>query len=139
MQRAAPMVVPETEPFWKGMKEGKLLLPYCNSCQATFFYPRPLCPRCHSWDVTWMESSGLGTVYAFTIAHVPMGEGFTREDCPYVMALVELEGGARLLTNLVGAPPDPEHVRIGLPVELAPEEVNEEITLPLFRPRGGGV
>ena len=105
----------------------------CADCGSTYFYPRPICPACFSRNTTWVQSSGRGTVYAFSIVHRPPTPAF-QEQVPYVAALVELEGGARIPTNLVEVEPDPARIRVGMAVEVVFEEVSETIALPKFRP-----
>lgn len=131
--------LPEARPYWEGLAAGRLMLPSCGAC-GPFFYPRAFCPRCHARAVTWVQASGRGTLHAFTIAYQAFHPGFT-VPTPCVLALVELEEGPRLLTNLVGVEPDPRALRCGMPVEVVFERVTEEVTLPLFRPApaaGGG-
>ncbi len=126
-----PVATPETEPFWQGCKAHELRLPFCLQCQKFFFFPRRFCPRCFSWDVEWRKCSGKGTVYTFAIQHRPMAPGF---EPPYVTALVQLEEGPRLMTNLIEVQPDPENVRCDMPVEVVFQDVTGSVTLPLFRP-----
>src|SRR5438093_133096 len=103
----------------------------CRDCRAVRFYPRAVCPACLSSAVEWIRASGRGTVYTFTVTQQNQTAGF-REELPYVLAMVELEEGPRLVTNLVGCAPD--EVRVGMPVEVAFEDGTAEITLPKFRP-----
>ncbi|MDY7105325.1 MAG: Zn-ribbon domain-containing OB-fold protein [Actinomycetota bacterium] len=90
---------PETQPYWDGLAEDRLVLPRCDSCGFVIWYPRPLCPSCHSSGVSWFEASGRGRIYSFTI--VRKGQGRWRECSPYVLAYVELDEGPRVLTNVV--------------------------------------
>ena len=99
-----PYPSPETQPFWDACKRHELSLPYCPACAAFFFYPRQFCPRCFSWDIEWRTCSGKGTLYTFAIQYRPQMPGFTP---PYVTAIVQLEEGPRLMTNLVGIDPSP--------------------------------
>jgi uncharacterized protein len=132
-----PVPQPETDFYWKKAKAGELWLMRCNSCDTTYFYPRPICPRCFSRDTTWIHSSGRGTLYAFSIIHRPPTPAF-QDSVPYVAALVELEGGARLPTNLVEVEPDPAGIHIGMAVEVVFDDVSAEIALPKFRPVRAG-
>jgi uncharacterized OB-fold protein len=97
-----------------------------------FFYPRPFCPRCHSGKVTWIQASGRGTLYSFAVAYQAFQPGFT-VPTPHVLALIELEEGPRLLSNLIDVEPDPGALRCGMPVEVVFERLTEDVTLPLFR------
>src|SRR5262245_32295982 len=102
--RPMPMATPETEHFWDGTAIGELRLQRCRTCDTTYFPPQPFCPACSSGDVEVVRSSGRGTLYSYVVTH-RAAPGF---DAPYVLAVVELEEGPRLLTNLVGVAPDPE-------------------------------
>jgi hypothetical protein len=126
----APVPSPETEVFWDATAEGRLLLPRCRACGYTIWYPRAMCPSCASTDIEWVDASGRGFVYSFTV--VRRGEGAYRESTPYVLAYVELEEGPRMLTNVVDCAPD--GVRIGQPVEVAFHDTGEGHALPRFRP-----
>ncbi|HXF52363.1 MAG TPA: OB-fold domain-containing protein [Dehalococcoidia bacterium] len=130
-QRPLPFPTPETQPFWDACKRHELQLPYCLRCQAFFFYPRRFCPRCFSWDIEWRRCSGRGTLYTYAIQYRSMAAGF---EPPYVTALVQLEEGPRLMTNLVDVEPDPKRIRCDMPVEVVFHDVTDQITLPLFRP-----
>ena len=132
--RPLPRPTPDTKPYWEGCKRHELRLPFCTQCQLFFFYPRVFCPRCLSWAIEWRQASGRGKLYTFAIQYRPQAPGFKP---PYVTAIVELEEGPRMLTNLVGIEPDPEKIRCDMPVEVVFEDVSEEITLPMFRPAGG--
>lgn len=91
---------PTTVPFWQGAREGKLLIQRCAACGSHQFYPRPVCIRCGSLEVGWVQASGRGVVYSMTTVRVPVTPEL---EPPYVVALVDLEEGPRLLTNLMGS------------------------------------
>jgi len=131
MTRPAPYPSPETQPFWDGCKRHELMLPYCGSCQKHFFYPRQFCPDCFSWDIEWRKASGRGRLHTFAIQFRAQMPGFK---IPYVTAVVELDEGPRMMTNLVGVEPLPENIKCDIPVEVVWEDLNDEITLPLFKP-----
>jgi uncharacterized OB-fold protein len=135
-QYALPLPVPDplTRPFWESLRAHAIQLQRCGACGLFVYYPRPLCPACFSDDLTWTPVSGRGVVHAFTIPHRHPNPAFTANG-PYVVALVELEEGARLLSTLVDVPATPEAVRVGLPVEIVYDDVTAEVTLPRFRPR----
>jgi len=126
-----PAIDVESAPFWRAARERRLAIMHCRLCDRHFFYPRELCPHCHSSVVEWTNASGRGTIYTFTIARRPAGPAF-KPDVPYVVALVELEEGPRLMTNIVTA--DVESVRIGQKVTAVFEDVTEEVTLVKFAP-----
>ena len=120
----------ETEPYWDGAAEGRLVLPRCDACGNVIWYPRRFCPVCHTSSVTWFDASGRGTVYSYTV--VRNGRGPWREMSPYVIAYVELEEGPRVLTNVVGA--DPDTVTVGMPVRVVFDPTPEGRAVPRFTP-----
>lgn len=128
-----PTPQPETEYYWARARAHELWLMRCDDCATTYFYPRPICPACFSRNTRWVPSSGRGTLHAFSIVYRPPRPAF-QDWVPYVIALVELEGGARIPTNLVEVVPDPSAIRIGMPLEVVFEDVTPEVTLPKFRP-----
>jgi uncharacterized OB-fold protein len=129
-----PVPDPVTQPFWDSLKAKAIQLQRCGGCKQVIFYPRPLCPSCLSDDLTWGPVSGRGVVHAFAIPHRHPNRVFTA-DGPYVVALIELEEGAKILSNLVDVDPTPEAVKVGMPVEIVYDDVTDEVTLPKFRPR----
>lgn len=126
-----PQIDPESQSYWTAAREGRLLIKRCTDCGKAHHYPRELCPHCHSDRVTWEQASGKGTVYTYTVARRPAGPAF-KADTPYVVALVELAEGPRMMTNLVSV--DPAQVKIGLPVTVQFEAITDEISLPKFVP-----
>jgi uncharacterized protein len=134
---AAPAALPVPRPdadsarFWAATLAGRLELPRCRSCDRLVWYPRRRCPRCLGDDLDWEVLSGLGTVYASTVVNRAPSESFESE-VPYVVALVDLDEGARLMTNIVGCPP--ETVAIGMRVTVTFRRVSDEAALPLFAP-----
>ena len=138
LERPLPQpITPEARPFWDGLKEHKLMLPRCAECGHVFFYPRVLCPRCHSRSIGWIQSSGRGKLYSFEIAYQSISRTF-RVKPPYVLAMVELEEGPRMLSNLVNVAPDPKVIHCDMPVEVVFHKLTDEVTLPLFQPAGSG-
>lgn len=127
-----PLPVPdaETTPYWEGLRSRKLLLRYCAACKRCHFYPRALCPSCHSDELEWKEASGRGEVYTYTVARRPAGPAF-KASVPYVVALIQLEEGPRMMSNILTD--DVEGVRIGRRVQVDFDDVTDEITLPKFR------
>ena len=130
-----PVPSPETRPFWDAAKRHELVLPRCRPCGAFFYYPRGACPRCLSADLEWLPVSGRGTLHTFTV--VARGQKGFPLGPAYVLAIVELEEGPRMMTNLVDVAPDPATIRIGMPVEVVFQDATPEIALPRFRPAGG--
>lgn len=128
-ERLAPSTTPDTQFFWDGAKARTLLVQRCTECGELRHPPRPMCPRCNSlaWDT--IESSGLATVFSFVMPRHPQYPWFEED---YIVALVELEEGVRLVTNLVGTTPDA--VTIGMPVQVRFEEFDGGLVLPVFTP-----
>jgi hypothetical protein len=130
-RKPLPRVDEESRGYWEALARHELYLQRCRDCGRLRFYPRALCPACLSSATEWVRSSGRGTVWTFTVTHQNQAPGF-REELPYVLAVVELEEGVRMMTNVVCCAP--EAVRIGMRVEVVFEDVTPEITLPKFRP-----
>jgi uncharacterized OB-fold protein len=128
-----PIPMPDnvTATFWDAAKERKLLLQQCADCGERQFLPQSCCRGCLSENVDWIETSGMGKIYTFTIVHRPPSAVF-REDAPYAVALVELDEGVRMMSNIVGIEPDA--VRVDMRVEVVFDDITPSITLPRFRP-----
>jgi len=129
-----PVPTPETRPFWDAARRHQLCLPRYRGCGTLIFFPRAVCPHCLGGELDWERLSGRGTLHTFTVVHRGL-RGFPLGP-PYVIAIVELAEGPRLMTNLVGIEADPARIRIGMPVEVVFEDVSADITLPRFRPAG---
>ncbi|MFC3172775.1 Zn-ribbon domain-containing OB-fold protein [Novosphingobium bradum] len=130
-QRPLPKPTPETQHFWDGCKEGVLRLQRCTTCKDPYFPPRPFCPHCASRDVEVFDASGRATLYSYIINHRPR-PGFGPE--PYAIAVVTLEEGPRLMTNIVDCPQTPEALVLDMPLVVTFEPQNDEIAIPLFKP-----
>lgn len=127
--RLAPAITADTEFFWNGLRENKLLIQRCGGCGQLRHPPRPMCPNCRSLDWDTVESSGRGSVYSYVMPHEPRFPFF---DYPYVVALVELEEGVRLVSNLTDiAPAD---VTVGMPVQVHYQTFDNDLVLHQFRP-----
>jgi len=130
--RPLPKPTPETQHFWDGTRVGELRLQRCGDCQHTYFPPRPFCPSCSSRSVDVIKASGRGRLLSYIINHRP----HPAWDAPYSIAIVELDEGPRMMTNVVGCPQTPEALRLDMPLEVTFETVSDEVALPLFRPVG---
>lgn len=126
----APPVFPDTQPFWDATRQGRVLLPRCKRCAFVIWYPRSHCPECGHAHVEWFEASGWGSIYSFTV--VRRGEGVYRDVPLYVLALVELQEGPRVLTNIVEC--NIEALRIDLPVHAVFSSTGDTAALLRFRP-----
>lgn len=127
--RPLPTPTPLSAPFWEATRRGVLRLQHCAACDVYEWTPQQVCSRCLRDSLSWTDVSGRGSVYSFSVVHRPQTPGFT---APYVVAIVELEEGPRMLTDLVEVAPDA--VRIDMPVEIAFENMGE-LALYHFRPR----
>ena len=130
-QKPLPQPGPITGPFWQAAKEHRLSIQRCTACQGHVFYPRAICPHCGAADLAWVDVSGRGTVYSFTVARRATMRPF-EADVPYVIAIVELAEGPRMTTSIVGCGVD--DVRVGMAVVAEFDDVTPEVTLVKFRP-----
>ena len=130
-RKPLPRIDEESRGFWEALTRHELYFQRCRDCGTKRLYPRALCTACLSSATEWVRASGRGIVYSFTVTHQNQSPGF-RDELPYVLAIVELEEGPRLMTNVVGCAPDA--VRIGLPVQAVFEDVTPEVTLLKVRP-----
>jgi len=132
-RKPLPEPTPVTRPFWDAAREGKLLIQRSKKTGKAVFYPRSVSPFGPDDELEWFEASGRGTVYTYTVARRPTAPQWANEP-PLVIAIVELEEGARLTTNIVEC--DPSSVRVGMPVTAVFDAVTPETTLVKFRPAG---
>ncbi|MGW0803556.1 Zn-ribbon domain-containing OB-fold protein [Nonomuraea sp. NPDC002799] len=132
--KPAPKPTPETQPFWDGAAAGELRIQRCQTCARHYFYPRPSCPHCGGDQVEWVRASGRATLYSYVINHRP-APGF-EGDGPYAIAVVELEEGVRMMTNIVGVPNTPENLLLDMELRVVFEQ-RGEVHVPLFEPAGG--
>ena len=126
-----PRPTPETEDYWKGCRNHELLLQRCTQCSELQFYPRIICTKCASEKLEWVNASGKGKILTFTIVRRPVSEAYAA-DVPYVVALIKLDEGPTMMSNVVDC--DPESLQTGSPVELVFEDWSRDISIPQFRP-----
>jgi hypothetical protein len=130
-----PVPTPTTLPFWEGTAQGELRIQQCDSCERFYFYPRPICRYCGSDQVTWQTVSGKATLASYVINYRPAPFFETKD--PQIIALVDLAEGVRMATNLVDIAPDPELLKLGMPLTVKFEERGDQF-LPVFAPVEGG-
>jgi uncharacterized protein len=133
--RPLPRPTPVSQPFWDGCRDGRLLIQRCQECQGYVFLPQEFCSHCLATALTWVQARGTGRVITYTVVGRPQTPAF---EVPYVIAIVQLEEGVDLLTNLTEV--DPAGVTIGMPVEvrfvpIGDPAVNDAV-LPFFAPAG---
>ncbi len=122
----APAVDPETQEFWAAIEEKRLLIRYCNACDAPHYYPRTICPHCGSDDTIFKEASGKGSIYSYSVMR--------RVPVPYAIAYVTLEGtDISMMTNIVDCDLDALHVGQDVRVVFSETE-GEGPPLPTFTP-----
>lgn len=130
-----PEPTPETLPFWEGTAAGELRIQRCNDCAKFYFYPRPYCPTCLSENVEWRTVSGRGSLASYNINYRPFP--VFKSDQPQVIALIELDEGVRMMSNIVGVEPLPENLPLGMRVKVGFEPRGEQF-LPVFSPEHEG-
>ena len=135
-ERPLPRPDDASQQYWQGCRDGELRMQRCTPCGHLRFPPRPMCPRCQSFECGWVPVSGRGTVYSWVVAHPPLLPAFV-DLAPLVVLLVELEEGddLRIVGNLLGE--GPEDIAIGMPVEVAFQQVTADVVLPQWRRRAG--
>jgi len=132
--RMLPEPTPETRHFWDGCREGELRLQRCTDCDGeAYFPPRPFCPKCGSRNVEVFKASGRGVLWSYVINHRPRPD---MGDQPYAIAVVKLEEGPKMMTNIVGCPQTPEALPLDMAVKVKFEKQTDDISLPFFEPAG---
>ena len=134
MPRILPEPTPETRHFWDGCRDGELRLQRCTACTESYFPPRPFCPKCGSRDVEVYKASGRGVLWSYVINHRPRPDMGAE---PYAIAVVQLDEGPRMMTNIVDCPQTPEALQLDMPLKVAFAKQSDDITLPLFAPVEG--
>jgi len=130
-EKPDPLVNNWARPFWDGTRDEKLLIQNCSDCQKNIFYPRMACPHCFSDNLEWVEASGKGTIYSFTVVENNAASPFV-PDMPFVIAVVILEEGVRMLTNIVDC--DFDALQCDQAVEVTFRKKNDKFTMPMFKP-----
>ncbi len=128
--RQEPRASDEAQPFWDATREERFVLPWCTECDRAIWYPRTTCPTCFGSAVEWRDDAGGGTVYAASV-HSRPGPGRDADDGPYVVVLVDLDAGVRMMSNVVGC--RPEEVAAGMRVAIAWEPLFDGRQLPVFK------
>jgi len=130
-RKPLPRPSPESVPYWDAAKNHRLEVQRCNACGQFWFPPSASCPHCLAADFAWTPVSGKGKVYSFVVFHRVYHPSYEGE-VPYVVGLVELDEGPRMLTNIVGIPVD--KVRCNMPVTVVFDDVAEGVSIPKFTP-----
>jgi uncharacterized OB-fold protein len=130
-KKPIPKPTPWSKPFWDGCKKHELLIQRCKDCQKPNFYPKLFCPHCLSHNLEWIKASGQGKIYSYTVVYSYAPTQFSG-DTPYVVAIIDLEEGVRMMSNIVQCPP--EKVKCNMKVQVAFDDLTKELTLPRFKP-----
>lgn len=130
-KKPLPKPTPWSKPFWDGCKNKKLLIQRCKDCEKHIFYPKLFCPFCLSNNLSWIEATGKGKIYTYTVVYSYQPTEFS-EDVPYIIAVINLDEGIKMMSNIVDC--KPEQVKCDMDVEVVFEEVADEVTLPKFKP-----
>lgn len=130
-QKPLPQTNADNKPFWDGCRQHQLRFQKCENCGHVRWPPAVICPICHSSEMKWIVAGGKGKVYSFAICHQAFHEAFVN-DLPYLIAIVQLEEGPHMLTNIVGC--IPKDVHCDMPVEVIWDDITDEFSLPKFKP-----
>jgi len=129
-----PTITDENREFWEGAKRGKLRMQKCGDCGHIRYPISHVCPKCLSYNFNWTDLSGRGEVFSYIVFYQLYNKAFEK-DIPYNVALVQLEEGPRMYSNVVGV--DNDAVKVGDKVEVTFDPVTPEVTIPRFKPRNG--
>ncbi|WP_411288288.1 Zn-ribbon domain-containing OB-fold protein [Phenylobacterium sp.] len=132
--RMLPEPTPETRHFWDGCREGELRLQRCTACSKSYFPPRAFCPACGTREIEIYPASGRAILYSYVINHRPRPDMGTE---PHSIAVVQLEEGPRMMTNVVNCPQTPEALQLDMPLVVTFAKQTDDITLPFFEPAKG--
>ncbi len=130
-KKPIPIITPDMRPFFEAARRHELAVQRCVACGVYRFPAREICSACLSRDAEWVTVSGQGEIFSYNVMHQIYHPGFA-DEVPYAVVVVKLREGAKMISNLVGV--EPHAVKIGMPVTVVFEKVNEEVTLPKFAP-----
>jgi len=131
-KKPLPKILPETEKYWQAARRHELILQRCKTCGQIMYFPRIVCFKCLSDDIEWFKSKGYGTIYSYTIIHYQIAHKSFEPDVPYIYAIIELDEGVRMISNVTNI--DPLKVKIGMRVKVTFEDVTDEVSIPKFEP-----
>lgn len=129
--RPLPTITEDHAEFWVATKAHELKLQKCDRCGRFWYYPGPVCHYCSSREFTWTAVSGTGTIYSYSVLERAKGNPF-EDDVPITIILVRLEEGPVMMSNLIDY--EPGQLAIDAPVTVDYEDVDDQVTLPVFRP-----
>ncbi|MBI3743184.1 MAG: OB-fold domain-containing protein [Chloroflexi bacterium] len=123
----------ETKPFWEACKRHELQILVCNACKGYVWYPQRVCHRCNSHDLAWRKMSGKGRIFSYVVLRHPLHPWFA-DKLPLAVALVELADAPEVRLTSTVLECKPEDVRVGMDVEVVFQKINDDLTMPYFRP-----
>ena len=129
-KRPLPTITGESMPYWEAARRGELLIQKCDDCGEYQWYPRSICANCFTGKIQWVKATGKGAVWTFTVTRQNRTPGF--DSGPYVLALVELEEGVKMFSNIIDC--DPFEVKIGMLVEVTFQRASDKVSVPFFKP-----
>jgi uncharacterized OB-fold protein len=135
MLKPVPAPDADSRPFWDGCRDHKLMVQRCTECETFRFPPHRFCPHCRSEQREWVEASGKGEVFSWIVVVHPVPREVYAGDVPYVVSLINLDEGVRIVSNIIDC--DPHAVEAGMRVEVAFQPARDDIVLPVFRPAKG--
>ena len=128
-----PIPTAETAHYWRAALEGRLEIQHCRACARHQFYPRHFCTRCLSDQLDWVQASGYGRIYTYTVCHVAAHPAFESR-VPYAIGMITLDEGVRMLAGIVDS--DVTRLAVDAPVQVCFERISDDIALPMFRLTG---
>ena len=131
-RKPVPVATPESDFFWDKTRKHELWIQKCVDCDTAFFYPRMICPDCLEDKIEWFKTSGKVFLYTYMINHRPP-PGF-EDEAPYAIAIVQLDEGPRMMTNIVGIENTPENLVLDMPLEVVFQDIVDDMSLPKWRP-----
>jgi uncharacterized OB-fold protein len=131
MAKSEPERTADAAEYWEGCRRHELLIQRCENCGIHQFYPRLLCGSCSGRSLAWVRASGRGTIKSFTIVRRAVSDAYAA-DVPYVVALVTLEEGPTMMSNVVGC--GVEQLHIGMPLEVVFEDWSDSVSIAKFKP-----
>ena len=129
-RKPIPNPSPESKPYWEALREHRLVMPRCEACEKYWFPPSLYCPHCSSTEWSWQPVKGTGRIFSFVVYHRVYHPGFA-EEMPYAVAVIALDEGPRMLSNVVGTPPD--KLACDMRVEVVFDDITPDATIPKFR------
>src|SRR5690349_13464641 len=124
-----PLPTSTSAPFWEACRRGELLYQRCDACGHAIFNPAPMCRWCHSTQLSWLQSTGVGEAYSWTVVWRPQTPVF---NVPYVPAIIDVVEGYQMVSNIIGC--EPEAISVGMRVSVEFHPIGGDVVLPYFRP-----